>query len=247
MNRITWRILRDFEFGTTTVTLTGILTQDEEPRLADLLFEGGLDAPLALIVDLNAIPPSNAATVAAFLGRWASDRPDGPELVLSVDTLAPTGRLLRATLGNRQRLRLAATGESFRCESSDPRRAHLRLAADNQSPAAGRRLIAHHCRNWGMHSTADRAMVVASELISNAVMHAETEVDITVAALANVLRISVRDRTKGVPRPTVAADSDQLAEGGRGLPIINALANDWGFFAFGDGKTVWAQIDSERP
>ncbi|MFI7577819.1 ATP-binding protein [Micromonospora sp. NPDC049497] len=221
----------------------GTLTPDQEPRLADLLLEGGLDAPLALVLDLNAIPTSNAATVAAFLSRWATNRTDGPELVLSVNSLTPTGRLLHATLGRQTTLRTATVHGPARHEAVDPRRAHLSLPADRQSPAAARRLVAAHCRAWGMHSTADRAMVIASELISNAVLHAATEVDITATALSGSLRISVRDRAVGTPRPAAVTDSGQLSEGGRGLPIVNALATDWGFFAFGDGKTVWAQID----
>lgn len=244
MTPMTWRILRDFDSGSTTITLAGTLNPAEKPRLADLLHHGGLDAPLALIVDLNAITTSDAAAVAALLSRWVTGRPDGPELVLSVNPLTPTGRLLHSTLGRQTTVRSATTEGPTKNESSDPRRAHLRLAADRRSPAAGRRLVAQHCHAWGMHSTADRAMVIASELISNAVLHAETDVDITVTALAGSLRISVRDRAPQAPRSVVVTDPGQLPEGGRGLPIISALATDWGFFAFGDGKTVWAQINS---
>ncbi|RAO32677.1 hypothetical protein ONO23_03095 [Micromonospora noduli] len=50
-----------------------------------------------------------------------------------------------------------------------------------------------------MNSTNDRAVVIASELISNAVLHVGTEVDITVSARPGSLRTSVRDQTAGTP------------------------------------------------
>ncbi|MGC5022379.1 ATP-binding protein [Micromonospora sp. DT47] len=238
----TWTVLRDFRSGSTRITIGGGLTAEAEPHLATLLTGASLDAPLTLTVDLDALTTSDAAPVAAFLARWATARGDGPELMISANPLTPTGRLLRATLSRHAVLGVVddLTGPT----PADPRRAHLCLPADRQSPAAARRLVAGHCRAWGMHAAVDRAMVVASELISNAVQHAGTDVDIAVAAAAGSVRISVRDRGAEAPRPAVASDPGPVSEGGRGLPIVAALAADWGFFAFGDGKTVWAAIDN---
>ncbi|RQX02982.1 hypothetical protein DLJ59_13510 [Micromonospora inaquosa] len=63
-----------------------------------------------------------------------------------------------------------------------------------------------------------------------------------VAHVAGSLRISVRDRGGETPSSTAPTLPRQMSEGGRGLPIIAALTTDWGFFSFGDGKTVWAAI-----
>ncbi|MFE0529558.1 ATP-binding protein [Micromonospora parva] len=243
MARLTWTVLRDFDGGSTRITIAGNLTPEAEPHLASLLLEGSLDAPLTLVVDVNALLTSDVAPIATFLTRWARDRPDGPELMLSTNPSTPTGRLLRATLGQHPILgRALLEGPATGPEPASPRRAHLHLPAHAESPAAARQLVARQCQAWGTAAVADRAVVIASELISNAVQHAGTDMDITVAHVAGSLRISVRDRGGETPSSTTPTLPRQMSEGGRGLPIIAALTTDWGFFSFGDGKTVWAAI-----
>ncbi|MGC4864855.1 ATP-binding protein [Micromonospora sp. DT53] len=239
-----WTVLRDFESGSTRITLAGGLTPDAEPHLAALLLAGALDAPLTLVVDLDALTTADIVPIGAFLARWATDHTDGPELAVSANPLTPPGRLLRATLGQHAILGTALLGHPAERAPISAYRAHLRLPADARSPAAARRLVARQCDAWGMQVVADRAMVIASELVSNVVQHAGTDLDITVADVAGSLRISVRDRDGETPDSTTPALPRQVTEGGRGLPIIAALTTDWGFFPFGDGKTVWAAIDS---
>lgn len=241
--RMKWTIQRDFESGSTRITLAGGLTPEAEPHLAALLLAGALDAPLALVVDLDTITTSDIAPIGAFLAQWVTDRTDGPELTVSANPLTPPGRLLRATLGQHAILGKALLEHPADRAPISAYRAHLRLPADAQSPAAARRLVARQCEAWGMHAVADRAMVIASELVSNVVQHAGTDMDITVADVAGSLRISVRDREGETPDSTTPTLPRQVTEGGRGLPIIAALTTKWGFFPFGDGKTVWAAID----
>lgn len=244
MARLTWTVWRDFDGGSTRITIAGGLTPEAEPHLAALLLGGSLDAPLNLVVDLDTLAMSEVAPIAMFLARWATDQADGPELTLSTNPLTPTGRLLRAILGQHAILgRALPEHPAAGREPPGTRRAHLHLPAHAQSPAAARRLVARQCRAWGMDAVADRAMVVASELTSNAVQHAGTDIDITVAEVAGSLRISVRDRGGEAPSSIAPKLPRQLSEGGRGLPIIAALATDWGVFPFGDGKTIWAAID----
>ncbi|TNH28645.1 ATP-binding protein [Micromonospora orduensis] len=241
---MTWAILRDFTGGSTRISVTGSPTPEAESHLSTVLLHGRLDAPLTLEVDLNGLPTSDVAPLVTVLERWATSQEGGPRLTLSANPLTPTGRLLRATLGRHPVLGTALLDHPSRRTPSDPRRAHLCLPADPQSPAAARKLVARHCRTWGMETVVDRAMVVTSELISNAVLHARTDIDITVTAMEKALRISVRDRAADAPHAAAPTAASQVSEGGRGLPIIAALTTRWGFFAFGDGKTVWAVIDN---
>ncbi|MEV1155973.1 ATP-binding protein [Micromonospora chokoriensis] len=238
-----WTILRDFDGGSTRITLTGGLTPEAEPHLAAVLLAGALDAPLTLVIDLDTLRTSDVAPIGTFLAQWATDHPDGPELKVSANPLTPPGRLLRATLGHHAILGRALIERPTTDAPIPSYRAHLRLPADAQSPAAARRLVAGQCDAWGMQAVADRAMVIASELVSNAVQHAGTDMDITVSDVAGSLRISVRDRDGETPDSATPTLPRQVTEGGRGLPIIAALTTNWGFFPFGDGKTVWAAID----
>jgi anti-sigma regulatory factor (Ser/Thr protein kinase) len=98
-------------------------------------------------------------------------------------------------------------------------------------------------RGWGVHAEAVQVgVLIASELTANAVVHARESRMVVVEArlLPGALRLSVRDGAGGVPRAVVSSDDE---EGGRGLRLIDALADDWGFTRHRDGsKTVWATV-----
>ena len=229
-----WSVRRDFTSGSTTV----VAADDGRPGqgLVALLDDANLDAPLTLVVDLDGVPEKILMSAASLLATWAAGRTAGPELRLSVDPGTPAGRLLPALLGQHAMFATDADAPPRR-----PARVHLYLTNDRESPAAGRRLVADCCHAWGFEAIADQALVVVSELISNAVQHAGTDLDLTVADVDGVLRLSVRDRTTRPPHPA-PADDGGLAERGRGLAIVRALSTGWGFLTFADGKTVWATL-----
>lgn len=251
MTPLTSTILRDFRTGSTQIKIVGCLTAATEPELSALLLHGSLDAPLILMIDLDGMAAADATPIASFLERWEASRSLGPPLVLLVNPFTPTGRLLRAMLGSRATI-CDSVIEGLRVARRLPaahERSHARLPADRHSPSAARQLIGSACRAWHLDDLADNAMVVASELVSNAVEHARTELDLAVIAGPGSLKISVRDRVVGIPHPApvpAPADLPGLPERGRGLPIIEALALDWGHLTFGDGKTVWATIGKQQ-
>jgi anti-sigma regulatory factor (Ser/Thr protein kinase) len=83
------------------------------------------------------------------------------------------------------------------------------------------------------------AALVVSELVTNAVTHADCPCKLRVAISANALRLEVTDTGGGTPDPFSAADDD---EHGRGLVLVTAIATAWGVESAPDGKTVWAEI-----
>lgn len=81
------------------------------------------------------------------------------------------------------------------------------------------------------------ARLVVSELVTNAVLHARTPIEVQVLVAAETLRIEVTD--SGMDRPHIWAERDR---GGRGLPIVQAVASGWGVVDQGSRKTVWCEI-----
>lgn len=87
------------------------------------------------------------------------------------------------------------------------------------------------------------AELLASELVTNAVRHALPPLALRVLLEPGTARLEVRDSSSD--RPQVVNHGDDLTLSGRGMLLVDALADGWGVEAFdGDGKTVWCQIRS---
>ncbi|MFW6695203.1 ATP-binding protein [Streptomyces sp. MAR4 CNX-425] len=105
---------------------------------------------------------------------------------------------------------------------------------------------------WGVdQNVADTAVLLVSELVTNAVRHATVppgrEIGTWFALREGRLRLEVADANGDLPQPRTAGDED---ESGRGLALVDALADEWGTYrrANGIGKCVWVtlKLPSER-
>ncbi|WNO76647.1 ATP-binding protein [Streptomyces sp. AM8-1-1] len=97
---------------------------------------------------------------------------------------------------------------------------------------------------WGMAEVEDAALVVLSELVTNAVIHARVspgrEIETRFQLAGADLRIEVHDSSDVRPR---SQDPSSESERGRGLSLVSALADQWGISERdGVGKSVWALI-----
>jgi hypothetical protein len=88
------------------------------------------------------------------------------------------------------------------------------------------------------------ALLLTSELVTNAVIHANTDVELRTEVAGDVLRIEVLDRGAGCPTP-IRAPPD--AEWGRGLTILSAVAHRWGVVMERSEKLVWAELRCPSP
>jgi anti-sigma regulatory factor (Ser/Thr protein kinase) len=87
--------------------------------------------------------------------------------------------------------------------------------------------------------------LLVTELVSNGVRHAETQLELVISLDGECLRIAVSD---GNPRPPVARVRQELTAGGWGLALVESLSTEWGTDLGGeDGKTVWFEIDTTDP
>ncbi|MGI5256784.1 ATP-binding protein [Streptomyces angustmyceticus] len=110
-----------------------------------------------------------------------------------------------------------------------------------ESVAVARRLVRCALTAWGMEELADDGAVVVSELVTNAVRHARSEViRLVVSRLDSAtVRIGVVDKSKAPPRPRQPGTED---DSGRGLMLVAALADDWGTDPLPWGKRVWSEL-----
>ncbi|MFJ3584630.1 ATP-binding protein [Streptomyces sp. NPDC090127] len=102
--------------------------------------------------------------------------------------------------------------------------------------------------NWGMEGIEDDALLVLSELLTNAVRHGRVpgrEVETRYIPSPDGLRIEVHDASGA--RPSMALHGEDATRG-RGLPVVDVLAARWGVTPrIGAGKLVWAELAAEAP
>lgn len=96
-------------------------------------------------------------------------------------------------------------------------------------------------RSWALlPEVVDTATLLASEMVTNGLVHGRGDVELRLRLTRDRLVLEALDEGRHMPRRRRANDDD---EGGRGLHLVAALADRWGFRAVDDGKVVWAEID----
>ncbi len=130
-------------------------------------------------------------------------------------------------------------------------RCQLRLPPEPVARSMARMLVADACRAWALPHLLDAGQLAASELVTNAVQHARTELLVTVARRARGLYLAVRDGSPDRPRllASAPASAEGIDEHGRGLWIVQQVASAWGAVSTHDGagKVVWASVQPRPP
>jgi anti-sigma regulatory factor (Ser/Thr protein kinase) len=113
-----------------------------------------------------------------------------------------------------------------------------RLRPVPESVAVARHL-ASSLRDTLTPPTLERLTIIVSELVTNAIRHAGTDLEVSIRT-DGVMRVEVRDRSTAPPR---RLRLDVNRTGGRGLLIVEAYSDRWGFERIPSGKIVWAEVD----
>ncbi|MGH3315629.1 MAG: ATP-binding protein [Nocardioidaceae bacterium] len=120
----------------------------------------------------------------------------------------------------------------------------LHLTAQLTAPRAARLFTARALLGWRLAPLVGPASLVVSELVTNAVVHAASPMDLTLSKADGRLQMTVRDHGAGFPKARFEASRGPDL-GGRGLLLVQATARGWGVFpGRADGKTVWAVFDT---
>jgi len=99
--------------------------------------------------------------------------------------------------------------------------------------------VAETLLRWGRPDQTEAAVLLTSELVTNAIVHARTQVAVTVQLDDASLRVVVVDESAEPPNRREGADH---LGGGRGLRLVEALAASWGVSPEGHGKAVWFEL-----
>jgi len=112
------------------------------------------------------------------------------------------------------------------------------LPPTSSSASAARRLVEAAIGDGGLQIVLDEALLLVTELVTNAVVHAGTDIELQIETSADEIRVEVIDKTPGLLNVGRHINED-AREGGRGLLLVEALADEWGTRHFGWGKSVW--------
>ncbi|MFI2708964.1 SpoIIE family protein phosphatase [Micromonospora sp. NPDC018662] len=129
----------------------------------------------------------------------------------------------------------------------------VRLPADRRTPAAARALVRAMLLEVDLPELLNEALLLTTELTTNAVEHARTELDIEVEADPAGFTVTVTDFASGpvdelvVGVRNATADITEVAARGRGLLLVDHFASRWGTTYLPTGKGVWFRLDRPGP
>lgn len=102
----------------------------------------------------------------------------------------------------------------------------------------GRHFVRDLLLEWGYPTAVDDASLAVTELIANAIKHANSAVHVTVV-VDHAITVSVRDRGPAMSRRRAPLP---MAENGRGLRIVAAVSAEWGMVEELGGKCLWFRL-----
>jgi len=119
------------------------------------------------------------------------------------------------------------------------------LACSVDTPRKARRLLEQTLNAWGLSALIPDASLVVSELATNAIVHAGTYLEVTLTREPAALRVAVADGGPPLPEGHPAPPRP-IATSGRGLYIIQSIAQRWGSDPTPNGKRVWAELPASQ-
>ncbi|GAA3873579.1 hypothetical protein GCM10023084_28170 [Streptomyces lacrimifluminis] len=113
--------------------------------------------------------------------------------------------------------------------------------SDLREVPEARRALRELLRHWGRPGSSEIAELLTSELVTNALVHTDRDAVLTATVSPRGLRVEVRDFVGR--RPGLRAPNAEDSTNGRGLVLVESLADAWGVRAHGVGKAVWFELN----
>ena len=218
------------------VHLAGVLDAGSAPAVRSALLEVLAAQPEAAVLEVSGLLVAEPAAtsvlsdLAADIVEWpatrlvlATDDPSswgGAGLPTAPDVTTAVTRLGRPSTGDRLALDLLPV-----------------VGAARRS----REMLTGACDRWGLPDLAASGCIVVTEMVNNAVAHAQTPMTVLLGRRDGSISVAVRDHSVASPRFT-GQPVAPTSYGGRGLLLIDSVAGRWGSLALDDGKVVWALL-----
>ena len=223
------------------IRLAGVLDTDTAAAVRFALVELLAQQPEAIVIDVSDLQLPNP-TATSILRDIARETADWPAAHLAL--CAPTSEPWHTT--GLPVWRSTADAFSDLGEPEPPRQLSLEMEPVVGAARRSRELVTEACGRWDQPAFAGPACIVITEMVNNVVAHAKTPMIVLLAIRRDAMSVAVRDRSSTVPRFTGPVPATSY--GGRGLLLIDSVADRWGSLPLEAGKVVWAVLQQpEEP
>jgi anti-anti-sigma factor len=240
-------IRRSSRQGCVVLTLAGWLDLAAAPRLQRAILKQLAEPPPAIICDLSRVEGIDPLCAGVFTSMrhpalgW-------PATVLVLCGTQPAVAEVLVQLGVARFLPMyPSLDQALANARTRPQRLRARptLGPVLTAAAAGRQFVVEVCGHWGLQVLAEPASLVAGELVTNAVVHANTALELRLELRGARLQVAVHDQDPDLAGLLAAKDG---TDRGLGLEIVDQVAKAWGVRQEGTGgKTVWCTLDLPAP
>jgi hypothetical protein len=225
------------------VMVRGQLGLKDTAELRGVMQKCLAEQPAALLADLSGMSLGEEVGLSVFTAvhRQAAIWPGTPVLLCGPQP-AVADLLGRHRYGALQvRADVDAAVREVTETGAAPAMLSQRLQPVPGAGRAARDLATEACVRWDLPDLVAPASLVVTELVANVVDHAGTSMTLQFVRRARCLHIAVREESDQPPQMRLPEGG--LAEGGRGLMLVAAVAAHWGWMPARDGKVVWARLD----
>jgi anti-anti-sigma regulatory factor len=255
------RIDQSTRDGCAILAPVGALNLAAVPSLQRALLKRLSEQPLAVICDLSRLWSVDPACATVFTTVASHPATSWPGTNLLVCCARPAVAAVLGRLGTSRFVSMHPTLEdalTYAAARPPYLRTELSLGPSATAPAAARRFVRDTCWYWRLDEVDDpddpverrwvqdlinRAVLVASELVTNAVVHTQGPLRLRLEWREEQLYVAVHDGSPRLLRLAVDP-GDPEAEGGRGLLIVDQLASRWGVRQPREGgKVIWCLLE----
>jgi len=207
------------------------------------------DGPRGVVCDVSAVledAEPDAVDMLATAGRHVRDWPGIPIAVACRDERVLTELKAHPLAEHLIEAKSVLNAVAEILAAPMPAVERMRLAPHPTAARASRDFVTRALLKWHLGAAIPCVCLVASELVTNAALHAGTDIDVSLAWSGGALRLTVADRSPDLPHQQHQHyDFDRHR---RGLTIVAGLSRAFGVLpAAPIGKVVWAVFDVPRP